>query len=189
MTESRPERDDDGSVDVEAAWADIIAHWDDGVATDRAHPTVLPPASLRQPDGPEADVAKPDVAKPEVAKPDRRADGDAEDDEWADVRSHVGGDRVRDAGLHDAEVDAAQDDEGYVPPEPPPLPRGDAVSRLAWVGVLGAPLFFMIAALFWRDAPTVLIFVAVAAFVAGFAALVVRMPDRRDDGDDDGARV
>jgi hypothetical protein len=189
VTESRPERDDDGSVDVEAAWADIIAHWDDGVDTDRTHPTVLPPASLRQPDVGKPDVATPDAAEPDGAMADGNADGEAEDDEWADVRSRVGGDRVRDAALRDAEVDEAGDDEGYVPPEPPPLPRGDAVSRLAWAGVLGAPLFFMIAALFWRDAPTVLIFVAVAAFVAGFAALVVRMPDRRDGGDDDGARV
>jgi hypothetical protein len=188
VTESRPERDDDGSVDVEAAWADIIAHWDDGVDTDRTHPTVLPPAALRQPDVRQPDVGQPDDRQPDVREPGSTPDA-AGEDEWADVRSHVGGDRAREAGERDAEVDEAQDDEGYVPPEPPPLPRGDTVSRLAWVGVLGAPLFFMIAALFWRDAPTVLIFVAVAAFVAGFAALVVRMPDRRDDGDDDGARV
>lgn len=96
--------------------------------------------------------------------------------------SHVGGEEARGSS---ASLD--DDVEGFVPPEPPPLPRGDLVSRLAWGGALGAPLFLLIAALFWRDAPEWLVGAAVVAFVAGFVALVVRMPDRSDD--EDGAVV
>ncbi|MFP5346036.1 MAG: hypothetical protein ACLGIA_03280 [Actinomycetes bacterium] len=194
------ERDDDGSVDVEAAWADIIAHWDE---------TGTPPSpraaeedvsgrgvgeaengAVDVPVTPGEETPLPGPGEP-VSLPDQAADGqrdDAWDDEWDVPRSHVGGDPVRDAADRDAEIDAMLDEEGYEPPEPPPLPRGDVVSRFAWSGVLGAPLFFLLAALFWHSAPTWLVVGAVAAFVGGFVTLVVRMPDSRDD-DDDGAVV
>ena len=54
---------------------------------------------------------------------------------------------------------------------------------------MGGPLFLLIAALFWRDLPQLLLLLAVAAFVGGFAVLVVRMPRDRADDDDDGAVV
>jgi len=84
-----------------------------------------------------------------------------------------------------------QDDveEGYVPPEPPPFPRGDPVSRVAWSAVIGGPVFLLIAALIWRSLPTVLLLVALLAFVAGFVTLVARMPPDHPDDPDDGAVV
>ncbi len=81
------------------------------------------------------------------------------------------------------------DDEGYVPPEPPPLPRGDLVSRLAWAGVLGGPLFLLLAAIVWRELPKALLLAALAAFVGGFVTLVARMPGATPDEPDDGAVV
>lgn len=80
-------------------------------------------------------------------------------------------------------------DEGFVPPEPPPLPRGDLISRLLWLGVIGGPLFLLIVAVAWQDAPQLLKLAAVAAFAGGFVALVVRMPRDRTEDDDDGAVV
>lgn len=81
-------------------------------------------------------------------------------------------------------------EEHFVPPEPPPLPSGDPVTRWAWAGLVGAPLFFVLAALLgWRvEGWTALL--AVSAFVAGFVTLVARMSDRHSDDDpDDGAVV
>lgn len=81
-------------------------------------------------------------------------------------------------------------EEGYVPPDPPPLPRVDAPLALAWAAVLLGPLFLIIAGLFWRDASPVLLGLAVLAFIGGFGALVMRLPAHRDeDSDDDGAVV
>jgi hypothetical protein len=175
---SSPRDGDDRSVDVEAAWADIVAHWDaqapavgawpasedtdDDAADDRDHGA----------DGVDA-AADVDTGKP------------AED--WGSTTSHVGGEAARESATTRHEDDDA---EGYVPPEPPPLPRGDLYTMLAWGGVLGAPLFFLFTALFWRTVPQMLIVGAVGAFIAGFVALVLRMPDSRDPDDpDDGAVV
>ena len=179
MTAHPPDRDDDGSVDVEAAWADIVAHWD----TDR--PEVAPWSAAEDDDtATEARTAGDEPRRPEPVE-------DEDDDNelppaWGPVPSHVGGERARTAA---AAREPEDDEEGYVPPEPPPLPRGDVFTMLAWAGVLGAPLFFLFTALFWRTVPQVLIVAAIAAFVGGFVTLVLRMPDHRDDDPDDGAVV
>lgn len=178
MTAHPPERDDDGSVDVEAAWADIVAHWD------TEGPTVGPWSAAEDTDTAARRDEEP--SEPEPPEAEERED-DSGPAAWGLVPSHVGGERARQAA---AAPEPEDDEEGYVPPEPPPLPRGDAFTMLAWAGVLGAPLFFLFTALFWRTVPQVLIVAAIAAFVGGFVALVLRMPDRRDDDDpDDGAVV
>lgn len=202
MTDSRHNPDDDGSVDVEAAWADIVAHWDDapasppGEVTDAAQTENQQtenqtgnPTEDRPDGGTQAGVsASGDPSSPADAAT-RAADGTDTTRDWGEdwdvPRSRVGGDQVREGVEREDATEAALDDEErFVPPEPPPLPRGDRISRLAWAGVLGAPLFFLLAALFWRGAPTWLVVAAVGAFVAGFVTLVVRMPDRDDNGDD-----
>ena len=186
MTAHPPERDDDGGVDVEAAWADIVAHWDaEGPAVGPWSASEDAETDERQQD----DVLPAPEGRPESAR-DERSGQDGQDDDaredWGVVPSHVGGERAREA----ASARDQDDEEGYVPPEPPPLPRGDAFTMLAWAGVLGAPLFFLFTALFWRTVPQILIVAAIAAFVGGFVTLVLRMPDRRDDDDpDDGAVV
>jgi hypothetical protein len=82
-----------------------------------------------------------------------------------------------------------QDDDGFVPPVPPPLPRGDFLTTFAWVCVLGGPLFLLFAAFAWRDVPGLLVLTGVAAFVGGFAALAARLPGEPPDDPDDGAVV
>jgi hypothetical protein len=83
------------------------------------------------------------------------------------------------------------DDEHFVPPEPPPLPRLDPVSKGAWLALFGGPAYLLLAVLVGWQIPSVAAFCAVAAFVGGFATLVVRMQDRppTDSGPDDGAVV
>lgn len=77
-------------------------------------------------------------------------------------------------------------DEGYVPPEPPPLPRPrDAVARFSWVAALGGPVVIFATTLLGWD--SWITGAAVVASVAGFGSLIARMNDRDDD--DNGAVV
>ncbi|MEO3783344.1 hypothetical protein ABGB12_08450 [Actinocorallia sp. B10E7] len=82
------------------------------------------------------------------------------------------------------------DEEGhYEPPPPPPLPTGDPASRLAWLCLVGGPLYILATVIFRWQAPGWAAFLAVAAFIGGFVTLVLRMGDEPRDGDDDGAVI
>lgn len=198
------ERHGDGDLDVDAAWAEIVAHW--GVDGDDVR-------VVRSGEPPEHPVAAGDAtedASPAADAVDEREERPADDPPPGDVldaptptpatpttssRVVPADDATRPAprppvrrdDLVDDDPLLAALDEHYVPPEPPPLGGGDPLTTLAWLGALGGPVFLLIAALGWRTAPSLLIGAAVLAFVAGFVTLVVRMPDR--DEDDDGAEV
>jgi hypothetical protein len=84
-----------------------------------------------------------------------------------------------------------EDDDHYVPPPPPPLPKADAGTRLAWLALFGGPAYLLLAALLSWPMRGWILFAAVAAFIGGFVALVVRMGDGppKDSGWDDGAVI
>ncbi|HEX2497941.1 MAG TPA: hypothetical protein VHO00_04020 [Actinomycetes bacterium] len=87
-------------------------------------------------------------------------------------------------------ADPAAADEGhYIPPEPPPLPEVEPITRIAWIGLLGGPALLVVAAVLGWELAGPIAFLAVGAFVAGFGTLVTRMKDRppTDLGGDDGA--
>jgi hypothetical protein len=85
--------------------------------------------------------------------------------------------------------DEEEDDNRYVPPPPEPLPELDPVAKGAWAGLLGGPGYLLLATVLgWQVADWAAL-VAIAAFVAGFATLVLRMSDAPRDDDDDGAVV
>jgi hypothetical protein len=85
-----------------------------------------------------------------------------------------------------------EDDEGrFIPPEPPPLPKLDPVTKGAWAALFGGPAYLVVATAVGWSVPGIAAFCAVAAFVTGFAILVLRMnessgqgPGGPDDGDD-----
>jgi hypothetical protein len=83
---------------------------------------------------------------------------------------------------------ADDDDEHFVPPLPPPLPKLDPLAKGAWVALFGGPGYLVVATGAGWTVPGFAAFCAVAAFVAGFAILVLRMnepgPGGPDDGDD-----
>jgi hypothetical protein len=85
----------------------------------------------------------------------------------------------------------ADEDEHFVPPPPPPLPHLDPLTKGAWVALFGGPAYLLIAVMVDWQVPGWAAFLAVAAFIGGFATLVVHMGDRppRDSGPDDGAVV
>ena len=83
-----------------------------------------------------------------------------------------------------AEPEELDDDaeDGFEPPHPPPLPRpADAAGRFAWAAVLGGPALVIVANLLgwdrWMSG------LGVVITIGGFAALVARMKEREDDGD------
>lgn len=82
-------------------------------------------------------------------------------------------------------------DDHFVPPVPPPLPRLDPVTKLAWIALFGGPLYLLISTAVGSAISGLAAFLAVAAFVGGFVVLVLRMDNGRppDSGPDDGAVV
>ncbi len=77
----------------------------------------------------------------------------------------------------------------FVPPVPPRPPRMGRVSRFAWAGVIGGPLVLLVIVVANLRVEPIVMVAALAAFMAGFVTLVVRMPDKDDDDWDDGAVV
>ena len=80
----------------------------------------------------------------------------------------------------------AGDEEHFIPPAPPPLPKLDPMAKGAWVALFGGPGYLMVATAAGWSVSGLAAFCAVAAFVAGFAILVLRMHDPGPGGPDDG---
>jgi len=80
----------------------------------------------------------------------------------------------------------ADEEEHFIPPAPPPLPKLDPMAKGAWVALFGGPGYLMVATAAGWSVSGLAAFCAVAAFVAGFAILVLRMHDPGPGGPDDG---
>ena len=78
------------------------------------------------------------------------------------------------------------EEEHFIPPAPPPLPKLDPMAKGAWVALFGGPGYLMVATAAGWSVSGLAAFCAVAAFVAGFAILVLRMHDSGPGGPDDG---
>ena len=119
------------------------------------------------------ETAEPDVIQ--AARRDRRA---------AAHGTHARKIRARKAPPRPA----SDDEEHFVPPAPPPLPSLDPIAKGAWVALFGGPGYLVVATAAGWSVSGIAAFCAVAAFVAGFAILVLRMnepgPGGPDDGDD-----
>ena len=83
------------------------------------------------------------------------------------------------------------DEEHFIPPPPPPLPKLDPITKGAWAALFGGPGYLIVATAAGWSVPGIAAFCAVAAFVTGFAILVLHMndspgsgPGGPDDGDD-----
>jgi hypothetical protein len=175
--EHQPPTPEPEPLDVDSAFAAIVAGWaDDSPATWPAEEDLSLGRHRR-------------VDDPEEPPTGRRAAGRKDDGGWDDepVPSDA---LIPSVGRPEAgpEDDIGRADE-FVPPDPPPLPRGDAISWAAWLGVILGPVFMLIRVLIWDSAPTMLVLAALAWFIGGFAVLVARMPQHREDDDGDGAVV
>ena len=91
------------------------------------------------------------------------------------------------AGPRDFAADDFADE--FVPEEPPILSNTEPALMLSWIAAAGGPLFLLFSAIFWRQAPMLLIVGVIAAFLAGAGYLLFRLPNHRDDDGGDGAVV
>lgn len=79
---------------------------------------------------------------------------------------------------------APEEEEGegrFVPPEPPPLPETDMITRFAWLGVIGGPVLLVGCAVLGVDMTWWLTTAGVGGFLGGMATLVLGMRDDPDD--------
>ncbi|MFD7641228.1 hypothetical protein ACFV4P_11300 [Kitasatospora sp. NPDC059795] len=88
-------------------------------------------------------------------------------------------------GPRDYTVAENEDDDHFVPPEPPPLPPAETTAKFAWLAVLGGPALLLFDAVVWREVSGWPAWVGVIAFLSGFGTLVARMKDRDDDEPED----
>ena len=186
-----------GSASPVADRADLVSIAVAPTQLERARATLdlVLPGLLDEPASPQ----ERDPARPLSGRLIRRSDwaSDAEDDGTAPPPGSSPAPRLLDgrsafaAAVSGAAAPSpdmpAGDEDDFVPLEPPPIPRGDTVSRFAWLGAVGGPLLMVLTALL--GLPSAVAAIGLAGFVVGFGVLVARMPDRgrQDDGWDDGA--
>jgi hypothetical protein len=205
--------DIDGQVSGdEAAWRDLIARFDAATdeSTDRPWPSSEDVAWPTQSDtdpagaGPassdqlsaDAASADPTMAEPagtDVANQDSGADPvitrNAPSGLTGTYLPADGTRIIRSAGNPRDYSPPDEEDEPYAAEPLPPPANLDPIAKAAWVGVIGGPGYLLVVSLFLHMAVSATAaFIAVAAFVGGFATLIVKLGDRspRDD-DDDGA--
>jgi hypothetical protein len=172
----------------EAAWRDLVARFDTPAPDDGAAPW----PDREDLAGPVRVTPTPPPVKPPVmppAMPDalpREPSGGLPAKPGPPWPPASAGPGPRDTAAPD---DAA--DDHYVPPAPPPLPKLDPVTKGAWVALFGGPLYLLIATAVGGGVSGLAAFLSVAAFVGGFAILVLRMDNGGpgDSGPDDGAVV
>lgn len=81
--------------------------------------------------------------------------------------------------------------DNFVPPEPPPIKINDPVTAILLIGVIGAPLVWVIVGMLLAYEPVRLGTACVLIFVICFVALVARNKGGVSQGDgwDDGTRL
>jgi hypothetical protein len=168
----------EGGIDEDAAWAGIVAGFDE-VTTDPVP---------RWPVAEDADTTDAAEGR-DTGRADSR-DG-ADEVHGPDLTTYAGASPAstwrapaeRAPGADDAE-------EHFVPPPPPPLHLPtDPIARAAWVGLIGGPLLIIVAALLgWTLSGWVGV-LAAGGFVGGFVTLIARMKEQPPDSGDNGAVV
>lgn len=157
--------------DHDAAWAAIVANYGD---------SVLGPVA-DSPAGASGDAAASDASAAEPTAADA-----------ARLRRLF---RPVDPGDADRDVDpdldpfAPSDDDRFVPPTPPPVPRPSPDRLLAWAGVLGAPAALLVLVVLGIGLSQLVITGFVGWFLIGFGYLVATMPSAPRDPWDDGAQL
>jgi len=148
----------------ELAWQAIIANYGDRVEIDEP---------------PEAPAAEAPAVPPVGPVPDAPFGG-----RFGDPRTFPTSDEeVADPIVPDDE------EEGFVPPEPPPLPTLAPDRGLAWAGVFGSPAVLLVCLILSISIPSWLAYLLVVGFVGGFVYLVLKMPREPRDPWDDGAQI
>ncbi|MET4096525.1 hypothetical protein [Arthrobacter sp. UYCu712] len=190
MTRPDPNTPDSGANQDDAVWLDLVARLEAGSGPDAAEPggpAGDPPAARPFSDfDPLGLSGAPPV---ELSAKERLAQSPASPGVPGAPGSPDGieapGGPAAPAGPRDYE---AEDDDPFVPEEPPSLAGADPMTVLAWLGAVGGPIALLMSAMFWRTAPLTAILGMVAVFAASVIFLIMKLPGEHDEHDD-GARV
>ncbi|WP_328912935.1 MULTISPECIES: hypothetical protein [unclassified Streptomyces] len=156
-------------LDEDAAWAALVAGFDKD------------PEPGAEPSWPDAENVRP------ADKRDAEEDGEEGDGPGAVAtaltanRSIVIHPVIQ--GPRDYELADNDEDEHFVPPEPPPLPEADVTTKFAWVAVLGGPLLLIAFMMLQFELQWWTITLGIGGFLGGFTTLVARMRTGEDDDD------
>ncbi|QHC21605.1 hypothetical protein [Streptomyces sp. GS7] len=203
MAERSP-RDPRDPLDEEAAWAEIVAGYgeqpefpdldggrDGGRAPDTAgrEPEAAagrdPEAAAdagRQPDAPSAEAPSAD-SLPDAPGSPGSSGPPSRPGSFVVFAPGVGPRDWSAAEPSDDDFDAT--DEGhFTPPEPPPLPSPDVTTKFAWIAVLGGPLLLVVMMLLQQPVTWWITVLGIGGFLGGFATLVARMKNDREEDDD-----
>ncbi len=84
-----------------------------------------------------------------------------------------------------------EDEDGFVPPPVPPVPRPRGPKAFAWFGLFGVPVLVLLTIMLSIELPSFVTLLFLVWFVGGFGYLVATMqgPQDPDSGWDDGAVV
>ncbi|BCW58347.1 hypothetical protein V3C41_20930 [Paenarthrobacter nicotinovorans] len=172
--------DQSANNDDDAVWLDLVARLEGTGTPDGADPRS---AGAMNP----AETGLKDVTPAESGKAFRDFDplGLSTPPAEAAIAPGPSESAGRPLGPRDFEV---EDDDTFVPEEPPSLAGTEPLTMLAWVGAVGGPIALLFTAMFWRSAPLVAILGIVAAFVVSVVFLIMRLPQEKNE-DDDGARI
>jgi len=171
---SRPEEPDRG-LDIDAAFAEIVAQWEPDEASTWPEPGTEAPDTDAE-GNPEATEATDDAVRPGEGGDDglRRLFTPA----WTPEPS--------------AELEPEDDtEEHFVPPPPPPLPTLEPRRKAAWTALIGTPVVALVLLVAGVTLPEWMAVGLVLAFVGGFGYLVATMGSSPPDdwSGDDGARL
>lgn len=151
---SRDDPAEDPPRDFDAEWQAIVENYGD-------RPTLGEPVAAPEPD-PATDQRDRVQIEPSLFDRSHLDAFDREQEEVADRHA----------------------EDHFVPPEPPPIPRGTPARRLAWGGLFLPPVLMLAAVAFGWTLPEWASVLLVAGFVGGFVFLVATMPRERGEGDD-----
>lgn len=212
MNDHRPsDQDPDREVDVDAAFRDIVARIGDVGPGDADAPansqSSQPGIEIDLTDGSGQDEADGEAGQAgsspssgpssgpsagQDGKPAAGASGDAAGRakrKRPATNPPLNFTRPRSRGVSNSprSYELADDDGSFEPEAPPGWSSFSARTYLTWVPLGGSLVFLLFCAIFWRSAPTLLVYAAVALFLGGVAMLFTGLSAEHDH-DDDGAR-
>jgi hypothetical protein len=187
---------DSGASDEDAVWRDLVARYDVPLTAEEPAPwpereddPALGGAGISEVEVGRVPAAGSDAEVGRVPAAGSDAESGTREPQVMPVPRLVRG--ARDPGGSTGRglpAAADDDDDHFIPPPPPPLPKLDPVAKGAWLALFGGPGYLVVATAAGWTVSGFTAFIAVAAFVAGFAILVLRMhepgPGGPDDGDD-----
>jgi hypothetical protein len=175
--------------DEDAVWRRLVAAFDSDV--DGHEPPWPAAEDVASDDTDDTPVSPSDVPQPRIGRVLRFAEPARTEPDPQRTRDGADTPDPPDPGdiyYGAVELEGGGEDH-YEAPPPPPLPELDALSKISWVGLLGGPLYLIIAfGLNWTVPGWASAFAVIAA-LAGFVSLIAHMKDHDPDDPDGGAVV